>query len=120
LAGADSALGDEFIRILRLVVDRVGLKQAASDLDCSHSFLSNCLMQRGTNHLRAEWVPWLLRHDVSGEALAFLAKCCGKQVEPVRVLTPEERLERWERVVARELGPAVTAALMASVERGDR
>jgi hypothetical protein len=120
MAGADSALGEEFLRILRLVVARIGLKQASSDLNCTAAFLSSALSGKGTNHLRASWVPWLLRNDISGEAVRFLASCCGLTCEPVRKLTPEERLERLERAIAKNLGAPMQAALMAEVERGDR
>src|SRR5689334_8165197 len=113
----DDALGARFIQILGAVVERIGLKQAAYDLDVQPSHLAHAIAGRNHNHLRAEWVPWIVRHDVSGEALRYLADLTGHDLVPQRALEPAEELAALKAALDKCLGAPVKEAIEVETRR---
>jgi hypothetical protein len=107
LATAD---GDaELLRLFRAVVDRVGLKMAAGDLDVAPSQLAHCIAARQHHHVRAEWLSWAVR-QVGGEEIArHLAGLAGFDLVPAAPLEPAAVLDSMRRLV----GPEVFALAVA-------
>lgn len=116
LRGED-ALAARFLKLLTDVVERVGRKEAAYELDVQPTHLSHILAGRNGNYMRAEWVPWLVRHDVSGEALRFLADLTGHDLVPQRALEPAEELAALKAALDKCLGTPVKEAIEIETRR---
>lgn len=97
----------EFRRLLRAVVDFVGVKQVAYDLDVAPSILLNALEERDRHHVRADWLPYLVRKAPNDDLVTFLASLRGLDVVPRRELTDAEKLERLDGVLKRHLGEGI-------------
>jgi hypothetical protein len=112
---------DDTLRVLFVqVVERVGLKQAAYDLDVSPSFLSNCLAARASNHVRAEWLAWAVRQPGGEEVARYLAGLAGYDLIPSAPLEPAEELTRLREAMAESLSPEVRAVIDAKARRARR
>lgn len=120
LAFAADAAGDEFLRLLRAVVESIGLKEVAFSLDVQPSLLAHQLAGRNGNHLRATAVPWLLAHAKDDEALEFLAGLRGRETVPVRPMEPAEELAALKEALAESLGPDLLRAVTAKAKRARR
>ena len=94
----------EWARVMteaKRVVDDIGLKQAAFDLDIQPSLLSHAVAERERHYLRAEWLIYLVRKDESGKLLAALADVGGWELSRRIELTSDQRLDRLESALRR-------------------
>jgi hypothetical protein len=98
-------------RLLREVVDFVGCKEVAYDLDVSPSALLHALDERERHHVRAEWIPYLIRRAPNDSVLEFLASLRGLELVPRKELTPEEELARLKEELAKSLGPELVRGI---------
>lgn len=112
--GITDAAWTEFRRLLRTVVDHIGLKQVAYDLDIAPSSLLHALDERDRHHVRASWLPYLVRKAPSDEVVTFLAGLRGLDVVPRKELTAEEKLEKLQETLSRHLGPEILRGLYDS------
>jgi len=102
-------LWDVLLSELRTIVDALGLKQVAYDLDVQPSVLAHALAERDRHYVRADWLPYLLEHAPSDRVVSLIAGWRGLEVKPRLVLTPEEKLRRIESALEAmpELGDLV-------------
>lgn len=117
-AGNDEA-GRHLLKLLRAVVDVVGVKQVAFDLDTSPSGLLHALEGKD-RHLPAKWIPYLIRKAPSDEIVEFLAGLRGLEVQPRVELTAEQRLERLEEAMSETLGEDIRRVIQQRARRGRR
>lgn len=89
----------ELLDELRVIVATIGLKQVAYDLDVQPSALSHALAERDRHYVRADWLPYLVAKAPGDHVVELLASLRGLEVQPVRELTPAEKLERIEKVL---------------------
>lgn len=87
-----SSVWQQFRGLLREVIDYVGVKQAAYDLDVAPSTLLNALEGRDRHHFRAEWLPYLLTQAADDKAIGFLAALRGLDIVPEKKRSPAEEL----------------------------
>jgi hypothetical protein len=102
---ASSAHDAVIVRLFREVVDRVGLKVAAGELDVAPSQLAHCCAARGSNHVQAEWLAWAVRQQGGEEIARHLAGLAGFELVPAAPLDPAEVLDSLRKFV----GPEVLA-----------
>ena len=100
------------LQLARAVVDEVGLKQVAFDLDMAPSQLSHCLNERERHNLPAKAVPYLVMKAKTNDLVAFLAILRGLQVKPRVELSPQEKLDRLLAKLGEQLGPDVLQLLV--------
>lgn len=118
LLPTDGVDDQAFMDLLRDVVeDNGGVKVVAGELDVQPSQLSNALAGRNYNHVWAEHVPWLVRHDRSLAALRYLADLCGMDLVPQRKQTAEEELAALHDALAEQHGPEMLALVHAKARR---
>lgn len=91
------------------VVQYVGLKQAAFDLDLSPSQLAHALAERDGRRPRAEWIPYLVHKAPDLELAKALVAPGRLEVERAPEMTPEEQLQRFEGALAETVCPEVRA-----------
>lgn len=94
------------------IVDDVGLKTAAYELDVQPSALANAIAERDRHYIRGEWLVWAVARARTPELAKALVAPGRLDVQPRHDLTDAEKLERYESLVS-ELGPTVAAALKA-------
>jgi len=111
------ALGTEFLRLLREVVEHVGLKQVAYDLDMQPSLLAHMMAGRNGNRLPATAVPYLIEKAPNEEALDYLAALRYRETMPARPLEPAEELAALKDALAESLGPDLYAAVTAKARK---
>lgn len=99
------------IALVRDVVDCVGLKEAAFQLDMSPSDLSHCLARRKRMHIPIEALPKIVKMAKDNQIPSFIAAIRGLAAVPRETMTPEQRLARLEQAMAEELGPGVRKAI---------
>jgi hypothetical protein len=105
---------------LRRVVDVLGHKFVAGELDISPSTLTDALLERERKSVKGEWIAKLLHMADEGLRRDWFAIVCpavGFEVpEPVKTRTAEERLADLERVITERLG-SLGEQLLREVKR---
>jgi hypothetical protein len=99
------------LKLIRGIVDDIGLKEVAYDLDVSPSQLNHCLNERERHNVPAKWIPYFVTKAKDDDLPSFIALLRGLQVKPRKELTPEQKLEKLERALAAELGEGVREAV---------
>lgn len=90
------------------VVDEVGLKEVAFDLDVNKSLISNCLSERDHHHLRADVLVYLQLKSQHLRLCEIVPEIRGMGLVKAKPLSTEEKLARMERAIA-QLGAPVQA-----------
>lgn len=103
--------------LLREVVDFVGVKQVAFDLDIAPSSLVQALNGHDRHHVRLAWLPYLVRKAPNAAVLEFLAELRGLEVQPAKPLTPEEELAALKEALDESLGPELRTAVLAKARK---
>lgn len=101
---------------IRDVVDYVGAKEVAFDLDLQPSALSNALAERD-RHPRADWIPYLIRRAPSLELARALVAPGGLDVVEPPPMTPEQELARLKETLSEVLAPELRAAIYSRAQR---
>lgn len=96
-------------------VAELGHKQVAYDLDMSPSQLSHALAGRDRHHVPLPLLLYVARKSqLVGDRIAkFFAAMRGFDVSPRRELTAEERLEKLETALRKNLGPELQRVVIA-------
>ncbi len=98
------------------MVNAIGLKQVAFDLDVSKSQLLNAFDERNNAHVHAEWIDYLVTkapRELGDEYVASLAALRGLEVIPAKPRTPTEELQDLKDALAESLSPDIRAAILA-------
>lgn len=120
-----SAIWQEYRQLIRRVIDVLGVKQCAFDLDVAPSQLMNAVEERERN-LPMKWLPYLLVNapsELGDEFIGKLAALRGMEVSEARAPSPEEELSALKAALAEELGTGARAAVLqkaAVIHRGRR
>lgn len=105
---------------IRRVVDVLGHKFVAGELDIAPSHLTDALLERERKSVKGEWIDKLLMLADEGLRRDWLAIVCSalgfEMPAPIRTRTAEERLADLERVITERLGP-VGEQLLREVKR---
>lgn len=104
---ATSEQWQALLAALESVVQALGPKQVAFDLDVAPSALAHALKERDRHYVRAEWLPYLVTHAPNDAVVALIASWRGLVVEARPVLTPEQKLARLEAALAESFGADV-------------
>jgi hypothetical protein len=98
---------ERLLDLEREAVSEIGIKQVCFDLDISPSQLAHALAGRDYHYVRAEWLPYLVaKARIAGPKIAkFFCSLCALDAVPRRELTAEEKLERLETSLRKNLGP---------------
>ena len=110
---------------MRQVVDALGVKQVAFDLDVAPSHLVNALEERDRN-VPLKWLPYILVNapaHLGDEILIRLARLRGRDVVEAAPPDPAAELEMLKAALGEELGPTARAAILqkaAGMARGRR
>lgn len=115
-----AALGATLRRLLREVVDSIGPKEVAYDLDIAPSSLQHALEGRERHYVRIDWLPYLVRRAKTDEAVEFLAALRGLDVVERPTQTPEQELRALREAVKDSLGADLANAVLAKAKRGRR
>lgn len=107
---------DQLLDDLRQVVDVVGLKQVAFDLDQKRSKLSNALAGRDGYYMRMRDLPYFVARSPGHQIVEHLAELRGLRVEMAPPPSPEEELRALRQVLSDELGPGILAALLKKAQ----
>lgn len=91
------------------VVDFVGPKQAAAELETQVSALSHMLAGRGSRYLRLDWAPWLATRAPDTEFAEALVAPAGLVVIPEPTVTAEDERDAARDVAAEMLSPEFAA-----------
>jgi hypothetical protein len=95
---------------LRRVVDVLGHKHVAAELDIAPSTLTDALLERERKSIKGEWIAKLLHMADEGLRRDWFAMVCpslGFEVpQPTKTRTAEERLADLERQIADRFGRA--------------
>lgn len=107
---------------IRAIVNEVGPKQVAADLDMSPSYLNHCLNERERNNLPAKAIPYFVRKAKTDRLAQLIVGVRGLDVIPKKVMTPEEELARLKDALAAKLSPDVRAVILQAAygESGKR
>jgi hypothetical protein len=110
---------ERVLRVVRLAIDRLTLKEVAFLLDTSPSMLADALAERDRKRFAAEWLVILITaspEPVRGELVAELNRC-GDYRPPQRAkqLTPEEELRITRKALAR-IAPGLLPTIDAELE----
>lgn len=100
------------------VFAHVTLKQAAYDLDTTPSHISHAMNERDRKSPRAEWLVYCLTKAPDLDLARAVADTQGLEVSRRAQLTPEEKLDRLEGVLAESLGPDLRAAILRKAYDG--
>ena len=101
-------------RVIGEVIEEIGLKEVAFDLDESKSLIANSLAGRDHHHFRAEWLVYCSLRSKHDRLSALLPGMRGMRLVPREPLTPVQELERMKRAVAK-LGAPVQAFVDSEV-----
>jgi hypothetical protein len=103
---------------IRIAVDRLTLKEAATICGTQPSQLSDALNERDRKSVKAEWLTALIvaaPEAIRRELVAAINRVGGyKPPEQLRELTPAEELAIWKRAVGR-LSPGIVDAIEQEV-----
>jgi hypothetical protein len=102
---------------IRDVVDEIGLKQCAFDLDVSPSQLSHALNERERHHVPARWLVYLVTRSRHDDLPLFFASLRGLDLVARPVISPEEELRRLKEAMAECLGADVREVIARKVRR---
>lgn len=95
---------------LRRVVDVLGHKHVAGELDIAPSTLTDALLERERKSIKGEWIAKLLQlcgEPMRREWLSIMCPAIGFEIpEPVKTRTPEQRLAELERRITEKFGDA--------------
>lgn len=105
------------LAIIRDVVDEVGLKQCAFDLDVSPSQLSHALNERERHHVPARWLVYFVRRSRHDDLPAFFAQLRGLELVARPTISPEEELRRLKEAMSECLSAEVRDVIAAKVRR---
>lgn len=114
------SLWDELRRLLREVVDQVGVKQVAYDLDLSPSQLLHALDERERHHVHAEWLPYLIVKAADDRIVEFVCALRGLEPTESKPLAADEELANLKEEVSKNFGPAIASALLTAAKRRRR
>jgi len=95
----DAQISASVRKEVRAVVEEVGVKVVAADLDHGHSTLSQKLEEHERHYLRLDELVAIMRRDSTGRILRTLANALGFEVTKRRELTAAEKLERIDSVL---------------------
>jgi hypothetical protein len=119
-ARAGAVWEEEILPVVRSAIERLTLKECASLFDASPSNISDALSERDRKRPAMEWLVALLvaaPHAVKLELLAALCDVAGYMApERKRVLSPEEKLEKYRGAVAKRLAAAELAKIEQEIE----
>lgn len=96
-------LGQDFSRVLRGLVERIGLKEAAAACGVDAGTMAHALAGRKRHVRHAEWVVVLLSiapEDAAVEVLEFIAGLRGRETVPMKPMAPEDEVMAWRAAVA--------------------
>lgn len=110
----------EFRRLLRDIVDYLGAKQVAFDLDVAPSVLSNALEERDRHRVRAEWLPYLLTQAPDDRAVEFLAALRGLECTPEKKRSPAEELHDLKAAIGDLLPLEMRQVVYQRAKKGRR
>lgn len=105
------------LAILRSVVEEIGLKQVAYDLDTSPSQVSNALNERDRHHVPARWLVYLASKSRNDDLAWFFAELRGLSLTTPPALTPEEELRRLKEAMGECLSSEVREVIARKVRR---
>lgn len=108
---------DVLRELLREAVDFIGVKQVAYDLDVAPSSLVQALSGADRHHIRAEWIPYLIRRAPNDRIVEHLADLRKLEVQPAKPATPEEELASLRRALVDSLGPELVESITARAKR---
>jgi hypothetical protein len=91
---------NDFLELIQCSVSRIGLKQAAYDLDVQPSILSHALAERERHYLHLEWLHYFVTTDTDNSLVEHIAAWRGLNVSPRREITAEEWRIRVEGALA--------------------
>jgi hypothetical protein len=100
---------------IRAIVNEIGPKTVAAELDLSPSHLNHCLNERERNNLPAKAVPYFVRRAKTDRLAELLVGVRGLDVVPKKIMTPEEELARFKAALSEELGPGARKAVLDRV-----
>jgi hypothetical protein len=95
----------------RSIVDAVGLKTVAFDLDANKSLVEHALAHRNNNKVSLDWAAYLLRKDEPQRLIRSLCDIAGGDFVPREKLTDAQKIARYERALAK-LPDAMRRALL--------
>lgn len=101
------SLWSHALGVVRNIVARVGPKEAAYQADMAATMLGDALAERERKAIRAETLICLLLLADADERRAVLepiAAALGFTIEPMKTLTPEQKLARLEKALRSKLG----------------
>lgn len=110
----DKKIGEDLLDLIERSVHRIGLKEFAYLIAKEPSHVRDALSGNG-KYFAAQWVSTLLNRDPHfvSDYIGYLHDLCGME-PPVhrKELTPEEKLKRYEMVIAdHRLGAIFSEAL---------
>lgn len=119
-ARAGASWEEEILPVVRSAIERLTLKECASLFDASPSNISDALAERDRKRPALEWLVALLvaaPHATKLELLTALCNVAGYMPpERKRVLTAEERHEKYRAAVAKRLAAGVLADIEREIE----
>lgn len=105
-------------RLLRAMVDAIGLKQVCFDLDVAKSLLLNALDERD-RHMQARWVAYLVAtapRELGDEWARRTAALRGLEVVEAKPVSPEQELIALKEVLTESVGPDIYRAIVAKAK----